>query len=46
VARFDLSDAEWLAIEPLLPKKGRGPAHRDNRVILNGIFYILRIGAL
>ncbi len=45
MARFDLSDAEWLIIEPLLPKRGRGPARRDGRVILNGIFYILRTGA-
>lgn len=42
MARFDLSDTEWLAIEPLLPKKGRGPAYRDDRVVLNGIIYILR----
>ena len=45
MARFDLSDNEWAVIEPLLPKKGRGPARRDDRVILNGIFYILRTGA-
>ncbi len=45
MARFDLSDEEWRVIEPLLPRKGRGPARRDDRVILNGIFYILRTGA-
>ena len=32
-------------IEPLFPKKGRGPARRDDRTVLNGIFYILRTGA-
>ena len=45
MARFDLSDEEWAAIEPLLPKQGRGPQRRDDRVVLNGIFYILRTGA-
>ena len=45
MARFDLSDTEWAVIEPLLPRKGRGLARRDDRTILNGIFYILRTGA-
>lgn len=45
MARFDLSDKEWAIIEPLLPRKGRGPARWDDRFILNGIFYILRTGA-
>ena len=45
MARFDLSDEEWAVIEPLLPKKGRGPARRDDRTVLNGILYILRTGA-
>lgn len=45
MARFDLSDTEWAVIEPLLPRTGQGPARRDDRTILNGIFYILRTGA-
>ena len=45
MARFDLSDEEWAVIEPLLPPRGRGPARKDDRTILNGIFYILRTGA-
>ncbi len=45
MARFDLSDEEWGVIQPLLPKQGRGPKRKDDRVILNGIFYILRTGA-
>ena len=45
MARFDLNDEEWAVIEPLLPKKGRGPARKDDRTVLNGIFYILRTGA-
>jgi transposase len=45
MARFDLSDEEWAAIEPLLPKQKRGPQRKDDRRVLNGIFYILRTGA-
>ena len=45
MTRFDLSDDEWAVIEPLLPKKGRGPARKNDRTVLNGIFYILRTGA-
>ena len=43
--RFDLSDEEWAAIEPLLPAAKQGPKRVDDRLILNGIFYILRTGA-
>ena len=32
-------------IAPLLPKPGRGPRRKDDRQVLNGIFYILRTGA-
>jgi len=45
MARFDLSDAEWVVIEPLLPRKWRGPARKDDRLVLNGIFHVLRTGA-
>jgi transposase len=45
MARFDLSDEEWVVISGLLPKQGRGPERKDDRRILNGIFYILRTGA-
>lgn len=45
MARFDLSDDEWNVIAPLLPVQTRGPARKDDRTILNGIFYILRTGA-
>jgi|TARA_B100000809_G_C14866417_1_gene433860 transposase len=43
--RFDLSDEEWAAIKPHLPKQGRGPKRVDDRRVMNGIFYILRTGA-
>src|SRR5262245_37032300 len=44
MARFDLSDAEWAIIAPLLPKS-RGVARVDDRRVLNGIFWILRTGS-
>jgi transposase len=43
--RFDLSDEEWVIIEPLLPLNRQGPRRVDDRRVLNGIFYILRTGA-
>jgi transposase len=45
MARFDLSDAEWALIAPLLPNKPRGVARVSDRRVLNGIFYILRTGS-
>lgn len=45
MARFDLSDAEWAIIAPLLPNKPRGVRRTDDRRVLNGIFYILRTGS-
>ena len=39
MARFDLTDEEWAIISPLLPKQERGPERRDDRRVLNGIFY-------
>lgn len=43
--RYDLTDFEWSVIEPLLPMDRRGPKPKNNRQILNGIFWILRAGA-
>jgi putative transposase len=42
----DLSDAEWQLLEPLLPApKATGrPRHWDLRLLLNGIFYLVRSG--
>ena len=45
MARFDLSDAEWSVVAPLLPNKPRGVPRVDDRRVLDGIFYILRTGA-
>ena len=46
MARFDLGDEEWAAIRRHLPQQGRGPQRRDDRTVLNGIFHILRTGAM
>src|SRR5450432_3600439 len=45
MARFDLSDAEWDMIRPLLPNKPRGVARVNGRRVLNRIFYVLRTGS-
>src|SRR5580693_5059805 len=45
MARFDLSDAEWALIRPLLPNKPRGVSRVNDRRVLNGIFWVLRTGA-
>ena len=43
--RYDLSDTEWQLIAPLLPNKPRGVARVDDRLVINGIFDILRTGS-
>ena len=45
MARYDLSEAEWRLIEPLLPDKPRGVPRVDDRRVINGIFYVLRTGS-
>jgi transposase len=41
VNRFDLSDEDWVLLEPLLPKS-RKSARVDDRKIMNAIYYVLR----
>jgi len=45
MSRYDLTDFEWSAIEPVLPQKSRGVPRVDDRKVLNGIFWVLRSGA-
>ena len=45
MGRYDLSEAEWRLIEPLLPDRPRGVARVDDRRVINGIFYVLRTGS-
>ena len=42
----DLTDSEWLLLEPLIPaaKSGGRPREVDMREIVNGIYYVLRSG--
>src|SRR5438105_8459507 len=43
---YDLSDAEWRRIQPLLSGERPGGRHRsvDEREIVNGILYVLHTG--
>ena len=43
--RYELTDAEWMIIDRLLPRKSRGVARVDDRRVLNGIFWRLRSGS-
>jgi transposase len=45
MGRYDLTDFEWSVIEPLMPMDRRGPKPKNNRQIINGMFYILRTGS-
>jgi transposase len=45
IMRYELSDYEWTAIEPMLPNKPRGVRRVNDRRVLNGIFWVLRSGA-
>ena len=42
---YDLTDFEWSVIEPLLPMDRRGPKPKNNRQIINGMFWVLRTGS-
>ena len=44
--RYELSDYEWIAIKPMLPNKPRGVRRVNDHRVLNGIFWVLRSGAL
>jgi Putative transposase of IS4/5 family (DUF4096) len=46
IMRCELNDREWAAIKPMLPNKPRGVARVNDRRVLNGIFWVLRSGAL
>ena len=43
--RYELTNHEWTAIEPMLPNKPRGVPRVNDRRVLNGIFWVLRSGA-
>jgi transposase len=45
--RYELTDAQWEQIEPLLPaQKGKmGRPHNAHRQVVNGIIWVLKSGA-
>src|SRR5687767_15968546 len=45
--RYELTDAQWARLEPLLPpqKPRTGRPNDDHRRIVNGILWVLRTGA-
>src|ERR1700691_3882469 len=44
-ALYWLSDAEWMRIEPLMPRGRRGAHRVDDRRVISGIVRMLRSGA-
>ena len=45
MSRYDLSEAEWQIVEPLLPAVGKGKRRVDDHQVINGIFFVLRTGS-
>lgn len=47
VQRYELSEAQWTRIAPLLPGKATDPGRTaaDNRLFVNGVLWVLRSGA-
>lgn len=43
-SEYWLSEAEWAALEGLIPTNRRGVKPRNNRVVISGILYVLRVG--
>ena len=40
--RYELTDKEWTAINPMLPNNPRGAPRVNDRRVVNGIFWVLR----
>ena len=47
VKRYELSEAQWVRIAPMLPGKAGDPGRTaaDNRLFVNGVLWVLRSGA-
>ena len=45
IHRYEVTDAEWAIIEPMLPKHHMGRPQKDLRAHFNGILWIARSGA-
>ena len=44
IHRYEVTDAEWAIIEPMLPKHHMGRPQKDLRAHFNGILWIARSG--
>lgn len=44
MARYDLRDEGWRAVEPVPPKPGRGKRRVDNRGVTSGNFRVPPVG--
>ena len=44
MSRSDMSDLEWQFVNCVLPNKSRGVKRVDDRRVINGIFFALRVG--
>jgi transposase len=46
MSRHDLTDEQWIVIEPLIPQQQSGPGRKrnDDRRTLNGILFVLKTG--
>ena len=46
VKRYELSEAQWTRIAPMLPGKATDPGRTaaDNRLFVNGVLWVLRSG--
>src|SRR5690606_1600312 len=47
VKRYELSDAQWERVAPLMPGEAGDPGRTatDNRLFVNGVLWVLRSGA-
>lgn len=47
IKRYELSEAQWVRIAPMLPGKASDPGRTalDNRLFVNGVLWVLRSGA-
>lgn len=47
IKRYELTDAQWAKVAPLLPGKAGDPGRTgsDNRLFVNGCLWVLRSGA-
>ena len=47
IKRYELSEAQWARMAPLLPGKAGDPGRTgtDNRLFVNGVLWVLRSGA-